>query len=86
MQWRQCVSAKNYCRPEKNLVSTLVDALSLPYALDVDAAGQWLSYESVWPVVGYTLVWSGILANIAAGQLPFLLRRTIVWCNVNRSV
>jgi hypothetical protein len=49
--------------------SVLVDALPLRYSLDVDGAGQWVSYEGVWPVVWYVLVWVGILANVGYGLL-----------------
>jgi hypothetical protein len=43
--------------------STLVDAIPLRYPLDVDEYGQWVTHESVWPVVWYALVWTGITAN-----------------------
>ena len=52
--------------------SVLVDALPLRYSLDVDDAGQWVSYEGVWPVVWYVLVWVGILANVGYGLLRVL--------------
>lgn len=52
--------------------SVLVDALPLRCSLDVDDAGQWISYESVWPVVWYALIWVGILANVGYGLLRVL--------------
>ena len=48
-------------------LSTLVDALPLRCTLDVDEAGQWISYESVWPVLWYALVWMGIVAHVIYG-------------------
>jgi hypothetical protein len=53
-------------------LSTLVDALPLCYTLDVDEAGQWISYESLWPVVWYGLVWMGIIAHVTYGLLRAL--------------
>jgi len=50
-------------------LSTLVDALPLRYTLDVDEAGQWVSYEGVWPVVWYGLTWMGIIAHVTYGLL-----------------
>ena len=50
-------------------LSTLVDALPLRYTLDVGEAGQWVSYESVWPVVWCGLVWLGIIAHVIYGLL-----------------
>jgi hypothetical protein len=55
--------------PSNPQLSVLVDALPLRCSLDVDDAGQWASYESVWPVVWYILVWVGILANAGYGLL-----------------
>ena len=46
-----------------------MDALPLRATLDVDDAGQWVSYESVWQVFWYGLVWTGILAHVAYGLL-----------------
>jgi hypothetical protein len=48
-------------------LSTLVDALPLRYTLDVDESGQWVSYESVWPVVWCGLAWVGIVAHVIYG-------------------
>jgi hypothetical protein len=45
--------------------STLVDAIPLRYPLDVDEYGQWVTHESVWPIVWYTLIWVGVLSNMA---------------------
>lgn len=53
-------------------LSTLVDALPLRYTLDVDEAGQWISYESLWPVVWYGLVWMDIIAHVVYGLLRAL--------------
>jgi len=47
--------------------SVLVDALPLRSTLDVDQDGQWVSYESVWPVVWLGLAWMGILAHAMYG-------------------
>jgi len=47
--------------------SVLVDALPLRSTLDVDQDGQWVSYESVWPVVRLGLAWMGILAHAMYG-------------------
>jgi hypothetical protein len=47
--------------------SVLVDALPLRSTLDVDEDGQWVSYESVWPVVWLGLAWMGILAHAMYG-------------------
>lgn len=55
--------------PSNPHLSALVDALPLRCTLDVDEAGQWVSYESMWPVVWYSLAWIGILANVAYGLL-----------------
>jgi len=52
--------------------SLLVDALPLRYTLDVDEAGQWVSYESVWPVVWCGLAWTGIIAHVIYGLLRVL--------------
>jgi len=48
-------------------LSTLVDALPLRCTLDVDEAGQWISYESVWSVLWYALAWAGIVAHVIYG-------------------
>jgi hypothetical protein len=53
--------------PSNPLVSVLVDALPLRSTLDVDDAGQWVSYESVWPVVWCGLAWMGIGAHALVG-------------------
>ena len=45
--------------------STLVDAIPLRYPLDVDEYGQWVTHESVWPIVWCTLIWAGILGSVA---------------------
>jgi hypothetical protein len=51
--------------PRNPRKSTLVDAIPLRYPLDVDAYGQWVTHESVWPIVRYTLIWVGILGSVA---------------------
>jgi hypothetical protein len=53
--------------PSNPAVSVLVDALPLRYTLDVDDDGQWVSYESVWPVVWCGLAWLGIGAHVLVG-------------------
>jgi hypothetical protein len=58
--------------PSDPRLSTLVDALPLRCTLDVDEAGQWVSYESMWPVVWCGLAWMGILANVGYGLLRVL--------------
>ena len=58
--------------PSNPQLSTLVDALPLRYTLDVDDFGQWVSYESVWPVVWYGLAWMGITAHVIYGLLRVL--------------
>jgi hypothetical protein len=58
--------------PTNPYQSVLVDALPLRCSLDVDDAGQWVSYESVWPVVWYALIWAGILVNVGFGLLRVL--------------
>ena len=58
--------------PSNPRLSTLVDALPLRYTLDVDDFGQWVSYESVWPVVWYGLAWMGIAAHVIYGLLRVL--------------
>jgi hypothetical protein len=54
--------------PSNPELSVLVDALPLRYTLDVDD-GQWVSYESVWSVLWYGLVWAGIFAHVMYGLL-----------------
>ena len=49
--------------PSNPELSVLVDALPLRSTLDVDQDGEWVSYESVWPVVRLGLAWMGILAH-----------------------
>ena len=44
--------------------STLVDAIPLRYPLNVDEYGQWVTHESVWPIVWCTLIWAGILGSV----------------------
>jgi hypothetical protein len=58
--------------PTNPYQSVLVDALPLRCSLDVDDAGQWVSYESVWPVVWYALIWAGILVNVGCALLRVL--------------
>jgi len=53
--------------PSNPELSVLVDALPLRSTLDVDQDGQWVSYESVWPVVWLGLAWMGILAHAIYG-------------------
>jgi hypothetical protein len=53
--------------PSNPAVSVLVDALPLRSTLDVDGAGEWVSYESVWPVVWCGLAWMGIGAHALYG-------------------
>jgi hypothetical protein len=53
--------------PSNPMVSVLVDALPLRSTLDVDDDGQWVSYESVWPVVWCGLAWLGIVAHALYG-------------------
>jgi len=53
--------------PSNPVVSVLVDALPLRSTLDVDDDGQWVSYESVWPVVWCGLAWLGIVAHALVG-------------------
>ena len=53
--------------PSNPVVSILVDALPLRSTLDVDDDGQWVSYESVWPVVWCGLAWLGIVAHALYG-------------------
>lgn len=55
--------------PSNPNLSVLVDALPLRSTLDVDDDGQWVSYESVWPVVWLGLAWMGILAHATYGLL-----------------
>jgi Protein of unknown function (DUF3592) len=50
--------------PASPAVSMLVDALPLRCPLDVNESGQWVSYESVWPVVWFSLAWLGIGVNV----------------------
>ncbi len=52
--------------------STLIDALPLRYPLDVDGTGQWITRESIWPVVWYGLIWAAIIALAAFGLLRTL--------------
>ena len=53
--------------PSNPQVSTLVDALPLRCTLDVDGAGEWVSYESVWPVIWCGLAWMGVAAHVVYG-------------------
>jgi hypothetical protein len=53
--------------PSNPVVSVLVDALPLRSTLDVDDAGQWMSYEGIWPVVWCGLAWLGIVAHALYG-------------------
>lgn len=53
--------------PSNPSLSVLVDALPLRSTLDVDEDGQWVSYESVWPVVWLGLAWMGVLAHAMYG-------------------
>lgn len=53
--------------PSNPRLSVLVDALPLRSTLDVDDDGQWVSYESVWPVVWCGLAWLGIVAHALYG-------------------
>jgi hypothetical protein len=53
--------------PSNPELSVLVDALPLRSTLDVDQDGQWVSYESVWPVVWLGLAWMGVLAHVMYG-------------------
>jgi len=52
--------------------STLIDALPLRYPLDIDAASQWVTRESIWPVVWYGLIWAAIIALVAFNLLHLL--------------
>jgi hypothetical protein len=45
----------------------LVDALALRYPLDIDESGQWVSHESLWPVMWFTLAWGGVGLNMLFG-------------------
>lgn len=53
--------------PSNPRSSVLVDALPLRYTLDVDDAGQWVSYEGVGPVVWCGLAWMGVLVHVVYG-------------------
>jgi hypothetical protein len=53
--------------PSNPNLSVLVDTLPLRSTLDVDQDGQWVSYESVWPVVWLGLAWMGVLAHAMYG-------------------
>jgi hypothetical protein len=53
--------------PSDPHVSTLVDALPLRYPLDVDDAGQWVSYEDEEQVVWFVLVWLVIALAVGYG-------------------
>jgi hypothetical protein len=53
--------------PSNPNLSMLMDALPLRSTLDVGQDGQWVSYESVWPVVWLGLAWMGILAHAIYG-------------------
>jgi hypothetical protein len=59
-------------RPSNPELSGLVDALSLRCTLDVDEDGQWVSYESVWPIVWCCLVWGGVAAMVGYSLLRLL--------------
>ena len=52
--------------------STLVDAIPLRYPLDVDEYGQWVTHESVWPIVWCTLIWVGVLCSVGYTLLRML--------------
>ncbi|MFQ6102020.1 MAG: DUF3592 domain-containing protein [Anaerolineae bacterium] len=58
--------------PSNPGVSTLVDGLPLRHPLDVDGAGQWITHESIWPVVWYGLIWTAIIALVTFGLLRIL--------------
>ncbi|RLC64392.1 MAG: hypothetical protein DRI48_07650, partial [Chloroflexi bacterium] len=58
--------------PSNPQIATLVDALPLRATLDVDDDGQWVSYESVWQILWYSLAWIGILAHVVYGLLRLL--------------
>lgn len=58
--------------PSNPARSMLVDALPLKYPLDVDESGQWISFESFWPVVWFGLAWLGVAANVVYGLWRWL--------------
>ena len=58
--------------PSDPHLSTLVDALPLRCPLDVDDAGQWVSYESGEQVVWFVFVWLAVAVTIGCG-LSWLL-------------
>lgn len=54
-------------------LSTLVDAISLRYPLDVDeSTGQWISQEGYLKVVLYFLAWGAVIALSGYGLLSWL--------------
>ncbi len=59
--------------PSNPKLSGLVDALPLRCPLDVDDDGQWVSYESVWPLVRCGLAWGGVAALVGYGVLRVLI-------------
>ena len=52
--------------------SVLVDALPLRFTLDVDEAGEWVSYEGIGAVVWFVLAWTGVLAHVVYGLYRLL--------------
>ncbi|NLE46747.1 MAG: hypothetical protein GX620_18710 [Chloroflexi bacterium] len=46
--------------------SILLDALSVSHPLDVDAEGQWVSYESAKHIIWYAVAWLGMLGHMLA--------------------
>jgi len=52
--------------------SVLVDALPLRFTLDVDEAGEWVSYEGIGAVVWFVLAWTGVLAHVLYGLYRLL--------------
>lgn len=58
--------------PSNPECSVLVDALPLRYTLDVDGAGQWVSYEGLWTIVWCCLAWAGVGVHVMYGLLRVL--------------
>ena len=50
--------------PSNPRVSVLADALPLRFTLDVDGAGEWVSYEGAWPVMWCGLAWTAVAAHV----------------------
>ena len=58
--------------PSNPRVSVLLDALPLRFTLDVDGAGEWVSYEGIGSVVWFVLAWTGVLAHALYGLYRLL--------------